>query len=68
MREFLGWLARRPRTYAETMDAWGSHCPRFMLWEDALDAGLIDIAGQAGGSIDQARVTLTSGGQAALLP
>jgi len=66
MREFLSWVARQPRTYAEAMDAWASHCPRFMLWEDALAAGLIDVDGRRGGPIDQAGVTLTSRGQAAL--
>lgn len=66
MREFLSWVARQPRTYAETMDAWASHCPRFMLWEDALAAGLIDIDGRRGGPIDQAAVMLTSSGQVAL--
>jgi hypothetical protein len=39
MREFLVWVAFRPRTYADTMEAWGSHCPRFTLWEDAQDLG-----------------------------
>ena len=39
MREFLVWVAFRDRTYADTMEAWGSHCPRFTLWEDALDQG-----------------------------
>ncbi|HEY1298749.1 MAG TPA: hypothetical protein VGJ60_37180 [Chloroflexota bacterium] len=43
MREFLVWVAFRPRTYADTMEAWGSHCPRFTLWEDAQDLGLIEV-------------------------
>jgi len=43
MREFLVWVAFRPRTYADAMEAWGSHCPRFTLWEDALDQGLIVV-------------------------
>ena len=67
MREFLGWVARRPRTYAETMEAWASHCPRLTLWEDALAEGLIQIDGQRGAPIDQAGVALTSSGRAALL-
>jgi hypothetical protein len=43
MREFLVWVTFRPRTYADTMEAWGSHCPRYTLWEDALDLGLIVV-------------------------
>jgi hypothetical protein len=60
MREFLAWVAFRPRTHADAMDAWQSHCPRFTLWEDALDGGLIDL--EAG----SARVRLTARGEAAL--
>jgi len=43
--ELLRWLAERPRTYAETMDAWTSHCPRLTVWEDALAAGLVRVDG-----------------------
>jgi hypothetical protein len=35
-RGFLVWLAHMPRTYAETMEAGRSSCPRFTIWEDAL--------------------------------
>lgn len=59
MREFLIWVAFRPRSHAEAMEAWGSHCPRFTLWEDALDAGLVELDGASG-------VHLTPRGQAAL--
>lgn len=65
MREFLVWVAFRPRTYADAMDAWQSHCPRFTLWEDALDAGLIELERPAGTS-SAARLRLTDRGQAAL--
>jgi hypothetical protein len=41
--EFLRWLERRPRSYAETIAAWQSHCPRLMVWEDALADGLVRI-------------------------
>jgi hypothetical protein len=68
LREFLAWVAFSPRTYAEAMEAWGSHCPRFTVWEDALAAGLIAVASPTGGraAIDTARVCLTATGQAAL--
>jgi hypothetical protein len=41
--ELLSWLASRTRTYAETMEAWHSHCPRLTVWEDALIGGLVRI-------------------------
>jgi hypothetical protein len=56
MREFLEWVAFRPRTYSDAMEAWGSHCPRFTQWEDALDGGLITLGP---GSPDSSRVELT---------
>jgi len=65
LREFLVWVAFRPRTYADVMDAWQSHCPRFTLWEDALEAGLVELeAGSEG--LGPARVRLTACGRAAL--
>jgi hypothetical protein len=60
LREFLEWVARCPRTYAETMEAWGSHCPRFTIWEDALAAELVELAASDGS------VQLTPHGQALL--
>jgi hypothetical protein len=42
--ELLSWIAERPRTYAETMEAWHSHCPRLLVWEDALAEGLVVVA------------------------
>ena len=66
MREFLDWVARRPRTYADTMDAWASHCPRFLVWEDALAAGLIAVRENASGRFDAACIALTPAGEAAL--
>ncbi len=66
MREFLEWVAFQPRTYADAMDAWQSHCPRFTLWEDALEAGLIELEQPAAIS-SAARLRLTDRGQAALV-
>jgi hypothetical protein len=39
--ELLTWISERPRSYAETMEAWTSHCPRLTIWEDALAAELV---------------------------
>jgi hypothetical protein len=60
--EFLTWISIRPRTYAETMEAWRSTCPRKTVWEDALIEGLIQI--ESGGTMNQSEVTLTPRGRA----
>jgi hypothetical protein len=41
MVQFLSWIAERPRSHADVMEAWRSSCPRFPVWEDALTDGLI---------------------------
>ena len=58
--ELLAWICERPRSYAETMEAWRSHCPRLMVWEDAIADGLVAV-GRDG-------VALTAEGRAALSP
>ncbi len=65
MREFLEWVAFRPRTESDAMEAWGSHCPRFTVWEDALEANLVAL-GTVPGPLGSAPVHLTPRGQAAL--
>jgi hypothetical protein len=64
MLQFLDWVARRPRTYAEAMDAWRTSCPRLSVWEDALIDGLIEVNG--GGPARQGEVALTPRGRAVL--
>ena len=44
IRDLLEWVAARERTYEETMDAWRTSCPRFPVWEDATDRGLVEVA------------------------
>jgi hypothetical protein len=39
--DLLEWVAARDRTYEETMEAWRTSCPRFPIWEDATDQGLV---------------------------
>jgi hypothetical protein len=63
--EFLRWVAARPRTYADAMEAWRSTCPRHTVWEDALTDGLIEVAG---GPLREAAVSLTPRGRALLDP
>ena len=61
MLQFLAWVADRPRTYTQTMEAWRSTCPRLSVWEDAIIDGLVRIENGA----DRA-VTLTAHGRAIL--
>jgi hypothetical protein len=64
MIEFLSWISSRSRTYAETMEAWRSHCPRQTVWEDAQIEGLIEF--EPAVSMDQCKVVLTPRGKALL--
>lgn len=57
--ELLAWISERPRSYAETMEAWTSHCPRLTVWEDAIADGLVEVG--------RGSVLLSAGGRAALL-
>jgi hypothetical protein len=41
--ELLAWVHERERTYAETIDAWRSSCPRLTVWEDALADHLVEV-------------------------
>jgi hypothetical protein len=58
---FLSWVAERPRSYGDAMEAWRSSCPRLTIWEDALDAELVAV--ERGG---ERRVSLTQLGRALL--
>ncbi len=62
--EFLRWLAARPRTYAETMQAWQTSCPRFSTWEDCLIDGLVFLEARA--PVGESLVTLTECGSSIL--
>jgi hypothetical protein len=61
MVQFLAWVADRPRTYRQTMDAWRTSCPRLSVWEDAILDELVRI-----GNDENRAVTLTARGRAAL--
>ncbi len=41
--QLLEWIADRPRSYAETMEAWRTSCPRLPVWEDAVDGDLVEV-------------------------
>jgi hypothetical protein len=62
--EFLAWIASRPRTYAEAMEAWASTCPRNSVWDDALIDGLIEV--ESADTMGQSKVILTPRGKAVL--
>jgi hypothetical protein len=42
--QLLEWIQRQPRTYADTLDAWRTSCPRLSIWEDVCIDGLVEIA------------------------
>ena len=62
--EFLTWVASRPRTYAEAMEAWASTCPRNSIWDDALIEGLTQV--ESADTMSQSKVILTPRGRAVL--
>lgn len=64
--QFLLWIAARPRTYAETMEAWRTHCPRLSAWEDATANGLIDMTPEQSTVKGEAVLVLTEKGRALL--
>jgi len=43
VNDLLEWVAARPRTYRETMDAWRTSCPKLPVWEDAVDSDFLRI-------------------------
>jgi hypothetical protein len=64
MLEFLSWISSRRRTYDEAMTLWQSHCPRHMIWEDAIADGYIEIKRNGRGEVSE--VTLTENGRTLL--
>ena len=54
--QMLEWLAERPRSYAETLEAWKTSCPRLTIWEDAVTDGLVRV--------ERGAVVVTSAGAA----
>ncbi len=54
--DFLEWVAKEPRSYAEVMDAWRTSCPRLPIWEDAAGHGFVACA-RSNGSGEMVSVT-----------
>ena len=64
-RQLLAWVAEKPRTYEEAMEAWGTSCPRLPIWENAISDGLAQLSRATGSSTSL--VTLTARGRALLV-
>ena len=62
MLELLAWIAARPRTYGETLEAWRSNCPRLSVWDDAVESGLVTTVRNPGDA-GRAAVELTRRGR-----
>jgi hypothetical protein len=62
--QLLSWIAGKPRSYGETMDAWRTSCPRMPIWEDAVSDGLVALDGSTG--MKTRAVVLTDRGRAML--
>ncbi len=43
--DLLEWVGPSPRPYDEVMNAWRTSCPRLSIWENALAAELLEVAG-----------------------
>jgi hypothetical protein len=65
-RDFLEWVAARPRTYGEAMEVWRTSCPRFSIWEDALEAGYVQVERVPGAAMGGDLVVLTAAGEEVL--
>lgn len=46
--DFVEWIAREPRAYAEVVGTWKTSCPRLTIWEDAAEAGYVSRESIAG--------------------
>ena len=65
MIQLLEWIAARPRSYAEIMEAWRTSCLRLPVWAGAVDGGLIEVAPNLAGT-RASIVRLTDRGRHAL--
>ena len=46
--DFVEWIAREPRAYAEVVGVWKTSCPRLTIWEDAAESGYVARENVAG--------------------
>jgi hypothetical protein len=57
--ELLAWIVSSRRTYENALETWRSSCPRHTIWEDAIEAGLVEMG-------PSRRIHLTAAGWARL--
>jgi hypothetical protein len=62
--QLLVWIADRPRTYTDAIDAWRTSCPRLSVWDDAVIDGLVRVVPSSNG--DPSMVEVTAAGRALL--
>ena len=53
--DFVEWIAREPRPYAEVVATWRTSCPRLTIWEDAADRGYVARRNGCGRRIERGR-------------
>ena len=58
--DFVEWVAREPRLYADVVGTWKTSCPRLTIWEDAADRGYVARETIAGFGL---AVTVTEDGE-----
>jgi hypothetical protein len=58
--DFVEWIAREPRFYAEVVATWRTSCPRLTIWEDAAGRGYVTRETVAGVGLI---VTVTEAGK-----
>ena len=63
VNQLLARVAARPRRYGETMEAWRTACSRLPVWEDAVEAGLIEIVDGPEPGMRNSEVRLTHAGR-----
>ena len=49
--DFVEWIAREPRTYAEVIATWRTSCPRLTIFEDATERGYVARESVAGSGL-----------------
>ncbi|SEN58155.1 hypothetical protein [Bradyrhizobium sp. OK095] len=58
--DFVEWIAREPRAYAEVISTWKTSCPRLTIWEDAADHGYVARETRPGAGLI---IAVTEGGE-----
>ncbi len=58
--DLVEWVAKEPRTYRQTMEAWRTSCPRLTVWEEAVDRKLVKRGVDREGQVS---VAVTSAGR-----